>query len=46
MFILLKIGGTAWAGIAVVALILILVVAGAIMKKMCPEKKSKPWKNM
>jgi len=46
MFILLKIGGTGWVGIAVVALIVILVAAGVIKKKMYPEKKSKPWKNM
>jgi uncharacterized membrane protein len=46
MFILLKIGGTAWAGIAVVAIILILVAVGVIKKKMYPEKMHKPWKNM
>jgi hypothetical protein len=45
MIILLKIGGTAWAGIVAVALVLILIAAGAI-KKMYPEKKSKPWKKM
>ena len=45
MSILLKIGGTAWAGIVVVALVLILVAAGAI-KKMYPEKTHKPWKKM
>ena len=43
MFILLKIGGTAWVGIVVVALILILMAAG-IIRNMYPEKKSKPWK--
>lgn len=45
MFTLLKISGTVWAGIAVVALILILVAAGAI-RKMYPEKKGKPWKKV
>jgi uncharacterized membrane protein len=44
MSILLKIGGTAWAGIAMVAIILILVAAGVIKKKMYPEKQHKPWK--
>ena len=45
MFILLRISGGAWAGIAMVTLILILIAAGAI-KKMYPEKQHKPWKKM
>ena len=45
MFILLKIGGTAWAAIAIAALILILVAAGAIRKRY-PEKKRKPLKKI
>lgn len=43
MFVLLRIGGTAWVGIAVVALILILAAAGAIRRRY-PEKMHKPWK--
>jgi len=45
MFILLGIGGTAWVGIAIGALILILIIVGAIMK-MYPEKKRKPLKKI
>lgn len=45
MFIILKISGMAWASIAVAALILILIAAGAI-KKFSPEKKNKPWKKV
>jgi amino acid transporter len=43
MFILLKIGWTALAGIAIAVLILILVAVGVIRKKY-PEKKRKPLK--
>ena len=45
MFILLKISGMAWAAMAIVALILISIVFGAI-KKFFPEKKRKPLKRM
>ena len=45
MFILLNIGGTAWAVIAVAALILILV-AGVVIRKIYPEKKRKPLKKI
>jgi hypothetical protein len=45
MFIMLKISGMAWTGIAAAALVLILITAGAI-KKIFPEKKSKPWKKV
>ncbi len=41
---ILLISGGAWAVIGAVALIVILVAAGAI-KKRYPEKKHKPWKN-
>jgi hypothetical protein len=45
MFILLKIGWTALAGIAIAVLILILVAVGVIRKKY-PEKKRKPLKKI
>jgi hypothetical protein len=45
MFILLKLGVTAWAAIGLGALILILLAFGAI-KKMYPEKKRKPLKRI
>ncbi|MFZ0033974.1 MAG: hypothetical protein WAK60_03155 [Sedimentisphaerales bacterium] len=45
MFILLKIGVTAVAAIAIAALILIVLVAGAI-KRRYPEKKRKPLKRI
>jgi hypothetical protein len=45
MFILLKIGGTAWAAIVIVALILIFIVLGVI-RKIYPEKKRKPLKKI
>ena len=45
MFILLGISGTAWAVIAVAALILILV-AGVVIRKIYPEKKRKPLKKI
>ncbi|MGA2916148.1 MAG: hypothetical protein ABSE89_09010 [Sedimentisphaerales bacterium] len=46
MFILLGIGKGAWAVIAVVTLIVILIAATAIKKKMYPEKMDKPWKKV
>jgi uncharacterized membrane protein YraQ (UPF0718 family) len=45
MFILLKIGWTACAAIAIAALILILV-AGVVIRKMYPEKRRKPLKKI
>jgi len=45
MFILLNIGWTAWAAIAMAALILILVAA-RVIRKMYPEKKRKPLKKI
>jgi uncharacterized membrane protein (DUF373 family) len=45
MFILLKIGVTAWAAIAIAALILIIMALGVI-RKMYPEKKRKPLKKI
>ena len=45
MFILLKFGGTAWAAIAVVALIVIFVAIGVI-RRIYPEKKRKPLKRI
>jgi hypothetical protein len=45
MFILLNLGVTTWAAIALAALILI-VFAFAAIKKMYPEKKRKPLKRI
>ena len=45
MFILLGISKTAWVGIALGALILILIIVGAIIKRF-PEKERKPLKKI
>jgi hypothetical protein len=45
MFTLLGIGKTAWVGIAVGGVILILIIGGAIMKRF-PEKGHKPLKKI
>jgi hypothetical protein len=45
MFTLLGIGATAWVGIGIGALIVILIIAGVIRRKF-PEKERKPLKRI